>query len=69
MVFLIRPSEEEADNGFASAKETDATAIENKDYDNIFFYPGVLFLTNLFRKITKPRILHLSTQAQTASVV
>jgi hypothetical protein len=41
MVLPVRPSEEEAKrrmavNGFASVKESEAAAIENKDYDNRF---------------------------------
>jgi hypothetical protein len=38
-------------NGFTSIKEIEAVAIENKDYDNnSFSMPGILFITNLFRK-------------------
>jgi hypothetical protein len=38
-------------NGFASINESEAAAIENKGYDNRFYFtPGVLFITNLFRK-------------------
>jgi hypothetical protein len=43
MVLLVRPSDEEAKrrmvvNGFSSVKESETEAVENKDYDNRFFF-------------------------------
>jgi len=42
MVFPVRPSDQEAKrrmaaNGYSTAKETEAAAIDNKDDDNGFF--------------------------------
>ena len=39
-----------APNGGQRVKEIEAAAIDNKDDDNLFSKPGVLFITNLSRK-------------------
>ena len=56
MVFPERPSDQEAKrrmavNGYSTVKESEASAIDNKDDDNRFFStPGILFITNLSHK-------------------
>jgi hypothetical protein len=71
MVFLVRPSDEEAKrrmavNGFSSIKESETEAVENKDHDNRFFFRCQGYCSSRIcsaRANYQPRIIHLRTQA------